>query len=80
MAGPCCRAQILGGVGLVVVPRELSRCSFWALEHRLGSWGTQVQLSRGMWDLPGSGMEPVSPAMADGFFTIEPPRKPLKMF
>ena len=26
--------------------------------------------------LPGPGMEPVSPALADGFFTTEPPGKP----
>ena len=26
-----------------------------------------------MWDLPRSGTEPVSPALASGFFTIEPP-------
>ena len=25
-----------------------------------------------MWDLPGFGVEPVSPALADGFFTTEP--------
>ena len=30
---------------------------------------------RGMWDLPGSGIEPVSAALAGGFFTTEPPRK-----
>ena len=30
-----------------------------------------------MWDLPGPGLEPVSPALAGGFFTIAPPRKPL---
>ena len=29
-----------------------------------------------MWDLPGSGMEPKSPALAGGFFTMEPPGKP----
>ena len=29
-----------------------------------------------MWDLPGSGIEPVSPALAGGFFTTEPPGKP----
>ena len=27
-------------------------------------------------DLPDSGIEPVSPAMAGGFFTTEPPGKP----
>ena len=29
-----------------------------------------------MWDLPRPGIEPVSPALADGFFTTEPPGKP----
>ena len=29
-----------------------------------------------MWDLPGSGMEPLSPALAGGFFTTEPPGQP----
>ena len=28
-------------------------------------------------DLPHPGMEPTSPALAGGFFTTEPPRKPL---
>ena len=27
-----------------------------------------------MWDLPGPGIEPVSPAPAGGFLTTEPPR------
>ena len=30
-----------------------------------------------MWDLPGPGIEPVSPALAGGFFTNEPPGKPI---
>ena len=30
-------------------------------------------LLRGRWDLPGPGFEPVSPALAGGFFTTEPP-------
>ena len=29
-----------------------------------------------MWDLPGLGMEPLSPVLAGRFFTTEPPRKP----
>ena len=29
-----------------------------------------------MWDLPGPGIEPVSPALAGGFLTTEPPGKP----
>ena len=28
-----------------------------------------------MWDLPGPGLEPVSPALAGGFFTTVPPGK-----
>ena len=28
-------------------------------------------------DLPDSGMEPVSPALAGGFFTTEPPGEPI---
>ena len=30
----------------------------------------------GMWDLPGPGLEPVSPALAGGFLTTGPPGKP----
>ena len=30
-----------------------------------------------MWDLPGPGIEPASPALAGRSFTTEPPRKPL---
>ena len=29
-----------------------------------------------MWDLPGLGIKPVSPASADELLTIEPPGKP----
>ena len=29
-------------------------------------------------DLPGSGIEPTCPALAGGFFTTEPPGKPLE--
>ena len=29
-----------------------------------------------MWDLPGPGLEPVSPALAGGFLTTAPPGKP----
>ena len=32
-----------------------------------------------MWDLPGSGIELVSPALRGGFFTTEPPGKPYKV-
>ena len=29
-----------------------------------------------MWDLPGPGLQPMSPALAGGFFTTVPPGKP----
>ena len=31
-----------------------------------------------MWDLPGPGLEPVSPALAGGFLTSAPPGKSLQ--
>ena len=33
-----------------------------------------------MWDLPGPGLEPVSPALAGGFLTTVPPRKSLHCY
>ncbi|KAJ8782908.1 hypothetical protein J1605_009516 [Eschrichtius robustus] len=36
----------------------------------------ESHLLRGMWDLPGPGFEPVSPALADGFLTTVPAGKP----
>ena len=32
-----------------------------------------------MWDLPGPGLERLSPALAGGFLTTEPPGKPRKL-
>ena len=58
-----------------------SRCGAWALGHSsfsschtwgLNSCGTQVQLLRGMWDLHNPGIEPMSPALAGGFFITDP--------
>ena len=62
----------------VVVAHGLSRCSSWALQHRLSSCGAQAQLLRGLWDLPGPGIQPVSPALAGGFLTTGPPGKSLQ--
>ena len=53
-----------------------SSCGSQALECRLSSCGAWAQLLRGMWDLPGPGLEPVSPALAGGFLTAAPPGKP----
>ena len=43
-----------------------------AREHRMKSCGAWVSWLHGMWDLPESGIKPVSPG---GFFTTEPPEK-----
>ena len=44
--------------------------------RRLSSCGSWAQLLRGMWDLPGPGLEPVFPALAGRFSTTAPPGKP----
>ena len=56
---------------------RLSSCGSWVLEHRLNSCGAWVQLFHSMWNLPRSGIEPMSSPPADGFFTTESPGKPL---
>ena len=45
--------------------------------RRLSSCGSRAQLLRGMWDLPRSGLEPVSPGLAGRLSTTAPPGKPL---
>ena len=60
----CCGAQALGARTSVVVACGLSSC------------GTRALLLCGTWDLPGPGLEPVSPALAGGFLTTEAPGKP----
>ena len=54
-----------------------SSCGLQALERRLSSCGAQAQLLCSMWDLPGPGIKPMSPALAGGFPTTAPPRKSL---
>ena len=72
----CCRPRALGTWASVVVSHGLSSCGWRALEHRLSSCGAQAQPLHGMWDLPGPGLEPVSPALAGGPPTTAPPGKP----
>ena len=48
--------------------------------RRLSTCGSWAQLLRGMWDLPGPGLEPMSPALAGGFLTTAPPGKPRPFF
>ena len=75
-----CRAGGLGTRTSVVGACRLSSCGLQALEHRLSSCGARASLLCGMWDLPGPGLEPVSPALAGGFLTTVPPGKSLVVF
>ena len=59
----CCGAQALGVWASAGAACGLSSCGTWAL------------LLRGMWKLPSPGIEPMSPALADGFLSTESPGK-----
>ena len=70
----------MGASSLVAVRRLLIAVTSLAAEHRLWSVNSGVvhELScpaRGMWDLPGPGIEPVSPALASRSLTTGPPEK-----
>ena len=49
-------------------------------KHRLYSCGTQASRFQSTGDLPGSGIDPMSPTLAGRFFTTESPEKPLLFF
>ena len=76
----CCGAQVLSRWASVVVACRLSNCGSRALERRLNSCGTRAYLLHGMWDLPGPGLEPMSPALAGGFLTTVPPGKSSRVY
>ena len=63
-----CGARALGARASVVAACGLSSC------------GSRAYLLCGMWDLPGPGIKPVSPALAGGLSTTAPPGKPLFFF
>ena len=68
--------RLYGTCTSVVAARGLGSCGSWALEYSLSSCGTQAQLLHGLWDLPRPGTEPMSPTLAGGFLSTEPPGKP----
>ena len=72
----CCGAWALCAWASVVVARGHSSCGSQALKHRMSSCGAWAQLLCSMWDLPGPGIEPMSPALAGRFLTTAPPGKP----
>ena len=59
---------------LAVVASPVAEHRLWT--RRLSGHGSRAQPLRGMWDLPGPGHEPVSPASAGGLSTTAPPGKP----
>ena len=66
---------------LIAVRGPLTIAASPAAEHRLqtrrlSNCGSRAQPLRGMRDLPGPGLEPVSPALAGGLPTTAPPGKP----
>ena len=52
-----------------------SCCRAWALECELSSCGSGAQLLHSMWDLPGPGIKPVSPALTGRLLSTAPPGK-----
>ena len=54
-----------------------SCCRIQALERRLCSCGVWALRPYGMWNLPGPGIEPMSPVLAGVFLITGPPWKPL---
>ena len=78
------RLQQLQHVGSVVAAHGLqavdfNSCGLLALEHRLSSCA-RAQLLCSMWDLPGPGLKPMSPALAGRFLTTAPPGKSSRIF
>ena len=65
----------------IPVRRPLPIAASLVAEHRLqtrrlSSCGSRAQPLRGMWDPPGPGLEPASPASAGRRSTTAPPGKP----
>ena len=75
VAGFSCDAQALGVQASATVWHRLCSCGLRALEMRLSNRGAQALLPCSMGDLPGAGIEPVSPALAGGFLSTTPPEK-----
>ena len=66
---------VSGGYSLAMVLGLLIMVASLIVEHRLSNSGTGSLLLRGMWDLPRSGMKPISPVLLGRYFTTEPAGK-----
>ena len=71
--------RLSGMQASIVAALGLSGCASLALEQRLNHCGAWISLPHGMWDLSGSGIKFMSPALAGRFFTTEPPGKPSRI-
>ena len=71
----CYRAQALGRMSFSHGVWA-SNCGSWALGHGFRACGVRALLLCGKWDLSGSGIKPVSPALAGGLFSSAPPGRP----
>ena len=60
---------------IVVTWAQYCNSRLWSIGSIVGEH--KLKLLRGMWNLLGSGVEPVTPALAGRSFTTEPPGKPL---
>ena len=80
LASPVAERRLGDVRAFVAVAHELSGCGSRALEHRLSSRGARAWLLHGMRDPPRPGIETVSPALAAGLPTTEPPGKPLSFY
>ena len=75
----CARAfSSCGKLGplFIAVRGPLTIAASLVAERRLSICGSRAQLLRGIWDLPGPGLEPVSPALAGRLSSTAPPGKP----
>ena len=82
--GLCCCKRVLSGCSkrvpfFIVVHRLLTAVASLTAEkasvvaaHGPSSCGLWAYLPCGMWDLPGLGIKPTSPALAGGFLTAGP--------
>ena len=67
-------SSLVVGQGLRIVEASLD-VEHWPGVLRLSSCGEWTWLSCSLWNLPGPGIEPMSPVLAGRFLTTGPPRK-----
>ena len=64
VSSPVVEHRLQGTWASIVAAYGLNSCGSQALEHRLNTCRAWAQLLHDMWAFPGSGIEPVPPALA----------------